>query len=286
MPEEFKRPAILDEMDETFNTAPIEEAGGIMQGILNEQSETSVVERPETTVVESKKELPNDYLPLNSSIQELTKIVTDKFSHYDKRFNDLSSNFDTVRQPAPAAQPQQPSYQYDPEAPVTMAHLQQMVQAYTGVNNTSQEAYKNSAKTRGLVEFMRFKQENPDFVMDPMDIDRTVDKAFQVGQPQMVTNANWRGHFENLYSEVRTTKLADSAKRITELEKELETLKKRPVPTTTTPVSPAVGKTNSRAIETPTSEPNEDITKIKSFSQKGNFKGFGNELKRKYGIAK
>ena len=84
MTEEFKRPAILDELD-TYNTAPIEESGSIMQGILNEQTgETGRAELSDTqqadTTTPSKRELPNDYLPLNSSIQELTKLVTDKFS--------------------------------------------------------------------------------------------------------------------------------------------------------------------------------------------------------------
>lgn len=285
--EEYQRPAILDEMD-SYNTAPIEQAGSIMEGILSEQQGIAPPETtPETTISEpAKKELPNDYLPLNSSIQELTKLVSDKFSSYDRRFNELTSNFDAVRTPAPQQQQQQ-TYQYDPEAPVTMAHMQQVVQGYTAVNNAANEARKEAAKTRGYVEYMRFKQDNPDFELDPREIDATVDQAYKTGQPQIVTNANWTGHFENTYAKTRVTKLAESSKRIAELEKELETYKKRPVVSTTTPVTPAIGKTTkSSAIESPTSEGNDDIKRMKSYVKRGDFKKFGNELKPRFGIAK
>jgi hypothetical protein len=286
--EEYKRPAILDEMD-SYNTAPIEQSGSIMEGILSEQQGiTSAETTLEPAHAEpTKKELPNDYLPLNSSIQELTKLVSDKFTNYDKRFNEITSNFDAVRQPAQPQAPQ-PQYQYDPEAPVTMAHLQQMVQAYTGVNQSATEARKEAAKTRGYVEYMRFKQDNPDFDLDPREIDATVDQAYKTGQPQVVTNANWTGHFENTYSKTRVGKLVESNKRIAELEKELETYKKRPVATTTTPVSPAIGRTTTRAasIDSPLSEGNDDVKQMKSYIKRGDFKKFGNELKPRFGIAK
>lgn len=292
MAEDYKRPTILDEMD-SYNTAPIEQAGSIMEGILSEQQGMSGAQSSPETVEQAppestKKELPSDYLPLNASIQELTKLVTDKFGSYDKRFNELTSNFDAVRQPAPQQQQQQ-NYQYDPEAPVTMAHLNQMVQAYTGVNQSALEARKEAAKTRGYVEFMRYQKENPDFEMDPREIDASVEQAFKTGRPELVTNANWSGQFENLYSKVRATKLVERDKRISELEKELETYKKRPVATTTTPVTPAIGKTTSRssaAIETPLSEGSDEIKQMKSFQKKGDFKNFAKELKPRFGIAK
>ena len=76
-----------------------------------------------------------------------------------------------------------------------MAHMNQVVQAYTGVNQAATEARKEAAKTRGYVEYMRFKQENPDFELDPREIDATVDQAYKTGQPQIVTNANWTRSF-------------------------------------------------------------------------------------------
>lgn len=289
MTEEYKRPAILDDMD-SYNTAPIEQAGSIMEGILNEQQGTTPGEptpEPAHTEPATKKELPNDYLPLNSSIQELTKLVTDKFNGYDRRFNELNSNFDAARQPAPQQAPAQ-NYQYDPEAPVTMAHMQQMVQGYTAVNQSATEARKEAAKTRGYAEYMLFKQNNPDFDLDPREIDATVDQAYKTGQPQIVQNANWTGHFENSYAKTRVGKLTESTKRIAELEKELETYKKRPAATTTTPVTPAIGRTTSRpsAIDSPVSEGSEDVRQMRSFQKKGDFKKFGNELKPRFGIAK
>jgi hypothetical protein len=287
MPDEYKRPAVLEVLDE-FNSADIDGAGSIMQGILNEQQETTPAETTtESVVTEPKaKELPNDYLPLNSSIQELTKLVTDKFNGYDRRFNELTSNFDAVRQPAPQTQPQY-QQQYDPEAPVTMAHMQQMVQAYTGVNTSATEARKEAAKTRGYVEYMRFKQDNPDFELDPREIDATVEQAYKTGQPQIVHNANWTGHFENTYAKTRISKLSDSTKRIAELEKELETYKKRPVVTTTTPVTPAIGKQTSRsaAIETPLGESENEIYNSKEHNKLGDFKRYSKKLKSKFNIA-
>lgn len=290
MTEEFKRPAILDELD-TYNTAPIEESGSIMQGILNEQTgETGRAELPDTqqadTTTPGKRELPNDYLPLNSSIQELTKLVTDKFSTYDRRFDQLSTGIQSYQQPTRQEQAPQQQYQYDPDAPVTMAHMQQMVQAYTGVNQTSQDALKESIRARAYMEYTNYKQDNPSFKLDPREIDATVNEAFRTGKVHVVKDANWRGQFDAMQKYQIESQWNDDKKRIADLEKELETFKKRPTVKDTAPVSPAVGRTTSRpsAIDTPLAEANDDITKIKSFSQKGNFKGFGNELKRRANI--
>jgi hypothetical protein len=287
--ETFKRPAILDDMDTEFNTAPIEESGGIMQGILNEQQGTTPEQQDRVAqeAPETKKELPSDYVLLNTSIQEQSRKTEEQNAALRREIADLRSTYTPQQQPQQQQQ-QQSNYQYDPEAPANLGHVNQLYQAYTGMNQVTQETHKDAAKIRGHLEFMRFKQDNPDFKMDPYDIDKTVDQFYKMGQPQQVTGANWRGHFENLYSQTRAVKLTDATKRIEQLEKELETMKKRPAPTTTTPVSPAVGKTTSRpsAIDTPLSEPNDDITKIKEFAQKGNFKGYGNKLKTKFGIAK
>jgi hypothetical protein len=278
------RLAILEEMD-NFNTAPIEQSGSIMEGILNEQTslnpDTSAPQ--EQPIVEPKKELPNDYLPLNSSIQELTKLVSDKFNNYDRRFTELSNTFDTVRQPV---QQPQPSMQYDPDAPVTMQHLSQVIQAYSGINQQSNEAFRNSILTRAQIEYMRYKQENPSFDLDPREVEATVNQAFKSGQTDLVKNANWRGYFDQMYRPTLDTKLTASEKRVAELERELETMKKKPVATTTTPVTPAVGKTTSRpsAIESPVGN-TIDVTSWKSFNKKGDFKSFGKELKPKFGIS-
>jgi hypothetical protein len=290
MAEDFKRPAILDELD-TYNTAPIEESGSIMQGILNEQTGEATRAELQTTqeadtATPGKRELPNDYLPLNSSIQELTKLVTDKFSTYDRRFDQLSTGIQSYQQPTRQEQTPQQAYYYDPDAPVSMAHLQQVVQAYTGVNQATQDALKESIRARAYMEYMNYKQENPSFKLDPREIDATVSEAFRTGKVNLVKDANWRGQFDAMQKYQIEGQVSERDKRIAELEKELETFKKRPAVKDTTPVSPAVGKTTSRpsAIDTPLAEANDDITKIKSFGQKGNFKGFGNELKRRAGI--
>lgn len=282
MSEENKRLAILDELDK-FNTAPIEQSGSIMEGILNEQEgmpSATAQEVPQEAAPETKRELPNDYLPLNSSIQELSKSLDERFSNFDRRLNDISQNY-RYEQPQHQTQQQQTPYQYDPEAPVTMAQFSQVVQAFTSTNQAASEAKKEAAKTRGYVEFMRFKQDNPDFALNPLEIDATVEQAYKTGQPQIVVNANWQAHFENVYAKTRAAKLADSEKRISDLEKEIETLKKRPPAAPAAPVSPAIGKTTSRpsTIETPLAE-SDEITNLKSFSRKGNFKSFGNDVKR------
>ena len=290
MSDEFKRPAILEELD-NFNTAPIEEAGSIMEGIMNEQQGAQPVQQTlasEETPEAEKKETIDPYLPLNTSIQELGNEFRDTFTGLRREVSELRNNY----QPQQQSQPQQaaqPQYNYDPEAPVTMAHLQQLVQGYTTINTSAQEALKNSAKARGLMEFMHFKQENPGFAMDPNVVDSAVDKAFQNGQSYLVSNpSNWRGFFEMSYAPQRVNLMADKDKRIADLEKQLESHKKRPPVTTTTPVSPAVGRTTSRptTIESPTSEPNDDILQMKSFQRKGDFKRFGNDLKRKLNMAK
>lgn len=287
MTEEYKRPAILDDMD-SYNTAPIEQAGSIMEGILNEQQGTTPGEAtPEPVASEpTKKELPSDYLPLNASIQEIIKRQDEQNTILRKELSELRSNFDTVRQPQ--VQQQQQAANFDPETPANLGHVSQLYQVYTGINQTTQENHKDTAKLRGHLEFMRFKQENPDFNMDPYEIDTTVDRFYKMGQPQVVTGANWRGHFENVFAQTRSAKLTDANKRIADLEKEIETYKKRPVATTTTPVTPAIGRTTTRSssIESPVSEGSEDVRQMKSFQKKGDFKKFGNELKPRFGIAK
>lgn len=285
----FKRLAILEEMDD-YNTAPIESSGSIMEGILREQEGSTGSPTPEPTPEEStpdiaaKKELPSDYLPLNASIQEIIKRQDEQNTILRKELSELRSNFDTVRQPQ--VQQQQQAANYDPETPANLGHVSQLYQAYTGINQTTQENHKDTAKLRGHLEYMRFKQENPDFNMDPYEIDTTVDRFYKMGQPQAVTGANWRGHFENVFAQTRSAKLTDANKRIADLEKEIETYKKRPAATTTTPVSPAVGKQTSRlsVIDSPTTSVNDKITQLKSFNKRGDFKNFGNDLKKMSGI--
>ena len=207
---EYKRPTVLEEMD-SYNTAPIEESGSIMEGILREQ--TGLAEPTQTPTTEpteptTKKELPSDYITLNSSIQELNKNISEKFNHYDRRFNELSNNFDAVRQPVQQQQTQQ--QHYDPEAPATMAHLSQVYQAYTNINQRADEAFRNSALTRGQIEYMRYKQENPSFDMDPREIDNVVNMAFKTGKTEMLKDANWRSHFDALYRPTLDGKLSES----------------------------------------------------------------------------
>lgn len=290
--EERARLPILDELDK-FNTAPIDQSGSIMEGILNEQEgltgsgEVAREAQDETFAEPKTKELPSDYLPLNSSIQDLSKSINDRFTNMERQYRELSTNIQGYQQPRQEQQQvQQP--QYDPEAPVTYQHLSQLFQAYSGVNQASVQALKNSTITRAQLEYMRYKQENPDFALDPREIDNTVEQAFKTGRTDVVTNANWRAHFDQMHRPTIDSKLSTTQKELEAARKEIETLKKRPVVKDTAPISPAVGRTTTRpsTIESPVNEPNDDILNLKSFKQKGNFKGFGNDMKRKLGTAK
>lgn len=292
---EVKRLDILNELDE-FNTAP--EAPSIMEGILREeenlnrdiqdfkaQKETTAEETEEKTT--TKRDIPDGYLPLNSSIQDLRGQFDQRLTGIERS---LSQKLDSISNGLSQRQaPQQAQPEYDPESPVTFGQLNQLANSLQASERNAYKAVVRSELTRAHLEYERYRQANPDFELNPQEIDYAVSEMSKNGKLEQLENTNWRGQFDQLHRPKLNSKLADSEKRIAELQKELETLKKRPAPPAVqTPVSPAVGRSPSRpsSIQSPTEQADDDILQMKSFRQKGNFKGFGNDLKRKIGMAK
>lgn len=292
---EVKRLDILDELDE-FNTAP--EAPSIMESILQEeeslnkdiqdfktQKEGTVESGADSSV---KRELPSDYLPLNSSIQDLRGQVDSRLTGIERsltqRLDSLSNNLQQRQQPQQTYQ----APEYDQDTPVTLGQLGPITQRLEHTQNMALKSIARSELTRAHLEYERYKQANPGFELNPQEIDYAVGQLVQTGKLDQLENTNWRGHFDQVYRPKLDSKLADSEKRIAEMQKEIETLKKRSVPSVpATPVSPAVGRSPSRpTIQSPTEQADDDIVNMKSFRQKGNFKSFGNDLKRKIGMAK
>jgi len=288
MSEEFKRPAMLDELDK-FNTAP--PADSIMQSILKEEEANAQTTRQAEITDESvqtepvKKELPSDYLPLNSSIQELNNKVDQRLNGIERtliqRLDNLSS---TVRQPQPQQQPQDPFHGYDRETPLTLEHISPLTQRTQAANDMAFRAYVRSEYTRAQLEYERFKQTHPEFDLNPQEIDHAVGQMVSNGKWSELENVNWRGHFEQLNAPKTQAKYSELEKKYEALQKEIEGLKKRPAASVpSTPVSPAVGRSPTRAIESPTSLPNDDVLQMKEFRQKGNFKGFGKRITQNLG---
>lgn len=288
-----KRLAILDELDQ-FNTAP--EADSLMLGILKEQEaqqgrqpgERESVEHPaaqaaDDTTPGDAKETPDPYLPLNTSIQEMNKELNGKF---ENRFSGLERSIqslaNSMSQGQQRQQPQQE--QYDPDMPITAQHMQVLAQRQEQTYQMGLQAYKTNIATRAHLEYMRFKNAHPDFQFDPAQIDFAVDAMARDGKLQELAGANWRGQFEQMYAPQRDSRYDTQQKEVERLTKELEALKKSAVRSAPPPlpVSPSTGRSvrGPAAISTPLQSSNDDgILGLKSFRQKGNFKGFAKDLK-------
>ena len=291
---ENKRLAILDELDD-YNTAP--EADSLMLGILKEQEgehrklggERESLEHPATQAAddtipgEAAKEADDRYLPLNTSIQEMHKELNGKF---ENRFSGLEHSIqslaNTMSQGQQRQQPQQE--QYDPDMPITAQHMTVLAQRQEQTYQMGLQAYKTNIATRAHLEYMRFKNTHPDFQFDPAQIDFAVESMARDGKLQELAGANWRGQFEQMYAPQRDSRYDTQQKEVERLTKELEALKKsaaRSAPSPL-PVSPSTGRSSRgpAAISTPLQSSNDDgILGLKSFRQKGNFKGFAKDLK-------
>ena len=287
---ENKRLAILDELDQ-FNTAP--EADSLMLGILKEQEgehrklsleheAPGVLEAAAEAETELKAGKGDDdhYLPLNTSIQDLNSRFENRFSGLERSFQSLATSISSQTQQR--QQPQQE--QYDPDMPVTAQHMQTLAQRQEQTYQMGLQAYKTNIATRAHLEYMRFKQTHPDFQFDPAQIDFAVDSMARDGKLQELAGANWRGQFEQMYAPQRDTRYDVQAKEVERLTKELEALKKSAARSAPPPqsVSPSTGRSSRgpAAIATPLQSNNGDgILGLKSFRQKGNFKGFAKDLK-------
>lgn len=299
MAEENSRLAILDELD-GFNTAPPAES--IMQSILQEEeakasklkdfenfrtrSEDEPIEPTEPTepVEPEGAKIPDAYATLNPSIQELRtqqQEFASRFSGLERSLQSLASSISAQTQQA--RQPAQE--QYDPDLPITAAHMQTLAQRQQVAYDMSVKAYKQNISTRAHLEYQRFKSENPDFQFDPSNIDGAIEAMSRDGKLEQAEGANWRGQFEQLYAPQRTQKFEGQAKEIETLRKELEGLKKTAArtPSTPQPISPSTGRSSRApaAISSPVGQSLDDkIVNMKSFRQKGNFKGYAKDLIR------
>lgn len=290
MSEDNKRLAILDELDK-FNTAP--QADSLMLGILQEeeasrgrlnlQNEDVPLQDPADPAQEEKPgtSVPDNYLPLNTSIQELQGKFDSRISGLERSIQSLVNTQSQVRQPVQQQQ-QQPNY--DPDMPVTAHHLMQLAERQEMAYNMSMKAYKNNISTRAHLELQRFQAKNPDYQLDPVEVDNAINQMERDGNLSQLEKTNWQGYFQADYAPQRETRYQDQSKQIEKLQKELESLKKNSARSTqpTQPVSPSTGRSSRSpaAISTPLTQSSEDeIVGLKSFRQKGNFKGFANDIK-------
>lgn len=291
MSEDNKRLAILDELDK-FNTAP--QADSLMLGILQEEEanqgrfgarneeDAPGEDEPEAPLApeDKKPEVPNDYLPLNTSIQDLNGKFENRFSGLERSIQSLAQSISQSQQPRQQA----PEQNYDPDMPVTGQHMQVLAQRQEMAYNMGLRAYKQNLSTRAHLELQRFQTKHPDFQMDSQQLDFAIDAMARDGKLDQLEGTNWRGHFEQMYVPQRESRYDAQAKQIETLQKELESLKKTAArsPAPAQPVSPSTGRSSRgpAAISTPLQESNEDsIVGLKTFRQKGNFKGFANDLK-------
>lgn len=291
--EKFKRPAILDELD-TYNTAP--EAGSIMESIQLEEEQNlrqnqnfKTSDEPTTEPDDGSKEdakeaarrgLPNDYLPLNSSIQDLRGQVDQRLTGIERsltqRLDNLANTFQQRQQT-----PQQEAWQnQDQDTPVTLGQLGPVTQRIEAATNMATRAFVRSELSRAHLEYERYKHSNPDFKLNPQEIDHAVGQMVSNNKLGELENINWRGHFDQLHRPQLDGKLQEYEKTIADMRKELDTLKKRPsVTTPATQVSPAVGRSTGRAIESPVNQLSDDvILDMKEFKKKGDFKSFGKRV--------
>lgn len=283
MTDSFKRMDILDELD-NFNTAP--QANSLMEGILMEDESNARLnqreqEPEEEPIEEAKTELPNDYLPLNSSIQDLRGQVDQRLSNIERNISQKLDNLSYQQR----QQPQQQTYvdpNYDADAPLTAAQMAPMNQRLEAANTMAARAYVRAEVSRAHLEYERFKQSNPNFELNPQEIDGAIGTMVQNGKLGELENINWRGHFDQLYRPKLDGKLQEYEKTVSDLRKEIDSLKKRPSTSVTTPVSPAVGRSTARtsAIESPLDTIDDNVLNLKSFRTKGNFRTFGNDMKK------
>jgi hypothetical protein len=281
------RPAILKELD-NFNTAPSFGMEGILAEQLGQRAETSEPisepekeEREEAEEREAKEpDYERAYAPLNSSIQELGYRM-------DSRIADLERTVHDQRVQPQAQQAPQP-IPYDPDAPVTMAHLvsiQQELQKTAGLTN---EAQMRAEYLRAHLEYERFKSRNPDFALTPQEVD-TAFTRFMANDLGRAKNTNWTGHFAQLYEQTQRpraqARMKELEAKVEELTKKLsrkENAQPKLSPATATQPSPAT----RTVIESPATNAltDNDIINLPSFRKGKSFKSFGNDLKRQYGI--
>lgn len=288
MSEDNKRLSILDELDK-FNTAPA--ADSLMLGILQEQEtllnrnvaseeqEPQPEPAPAPEPTGDPKQIPDAYLPLNTSIQDLNTRFDNRIAGLERSIQSLVGGLQQQRQPQAPAQPA-----YDPDMPVTGYHMQELATRQDLAYQMGLKAYKQNLSTRAHLEFQRFKNEHPDFQLDPQQLDYAINQMAANNQLDQLEGTNWRGHFEQAYAPQRASRYDAQAKQIETLQKELETLKKTAArsPAPAQPVSPSTGRSSRgpAAISTPLQQSNDDvIVGMKTFRQKGNFKGFANDLK-------
>lgn len=287
--EENKRLSILDELDQ-FNTAP--QRDSLMLSILaEEEGRTSgdtqagepVGDSAEVNAAESdepSKALPQDhYLPLNTSIQDLSSRVDNRISGIERSIQNLTSNISQQRQQQRAPEPQ-----YDPNAPVEWQHVDSLAKRQDISHSMAVRAFKSNMMTRAHLELDRFQRSNPDFKFNPAEIDHAVNQLVNDGRFEQLEATNWAAAFSQMYEPSRNARYESQAKELDALKKELESLKKqqaRHAPPSE-PVSPATGRSSRSpaAISSPLQSSGvDDIADMKSFRQKGNFKGFANDLK-------
>ena len=285
MSEENKRLSILDELDQ-FNTAPA--ADSLMLGILQEEeagrapnrnqfSSADSQEEPSVTT-EQEQEKVDPYLPLNTSIQEMDKKFDNRFSQLERQFTGFAQQVNNQ----PVRQQAQPDYNYDPDMPITGKEMQALAHRQDVAHQWALAAYQENITTRAHLELQRFQQANPDFKFDPNQIDYAVNQMIRDGRHEQLKGVNWRGHFEQMYAPQREQSYRDQLKELETLRKENETLKKQHAtrPTQHQPVSPATGRSSrGPAIASPVNQSQDDaVVNLKSFRQKGNFRGFAKDL--------
>lgn len=280
------RPAILDELDE-YNTADIAGQGGILQGILAEQiQETQGAEPAEPRQPKSepspKQQDDLHYQSINTSMQEFARqqeaANEDLRAQQQQLIQEQKQLREWQAQQAQTAQNQG----VDWDAPVSARQLNDVYRGQQELRGyMNQQAWELSHQ-RAQNAYLSYKVANPDFPMSLADFNKGYKKG--VGSDlQKAASTDWYTVLETMHQKVAMPSLREENAR---LKKENEDLKKRseakPKVALTQPanaMSPAVGS-NGRAVASSHDEPNADVINMKSFRQRGNFKGFAADLRR------
>jgi hypothetical protein len=276
--DEANRPAILKELD-SFNDAP----GFGMMGILEQQMQQESGTEEKTQDVPAKEEKEEKtpevdyekvYAPLNTSIQELGSRMDTRLSQVER-----------LAAQRPQVQQQEQTPAYDPEEPVFRGQYEQTRQSI------EQKIHQNGLDniyTRAVAELAEFNRSHPDSKISIADVRRTWDQALANGQ----TDVNqWRAvDWSALYEAGYSRQVApERDKELATLRKENEELKKQVSKKSSTgqqqqrqeQLSPAVARTSTRSIESPTNvRDDDDVTHLPSFKKGKSFKSYANELKR------
>lgn len=280
------RPAILDELDD-FNTADVAGNGGILQGILAEQIQESQPAEPAEPKQPKSEPAPRQqddlhYQSINTSMQEFARQQEQANEELRAQQAQLLQEQQQLRQwqAQQARAAQQP--QVDPDMPVTYREFGAIAQSQQELRQYMHQQAWEVAHQRAQNAYLSYKVANPDFPLTLADFNKGYRKG--VGNDlNKAASTDWYQVMETMHQKVAMPSLREEnarlKKQVEELTKKTEAKPKVALTQPANALSPAV-PSNGRAVASTHDEPNADVINMRSFRQRGNFKGFATDLRR------